>query len=584
MTHFLRSALAVAGSAALLAACGGGGGDGGGSGGSAAPPPAEASLSIPAPGSLLPAASDISIAQADCSAAKLGTSIAPADIGEPVAAVTLNAPTWTAAAGGNQAYCSITGAIYAVDPSAPVINFRVSLPENWARRAVHTGGGGMNGFPPGNPSAAILGLRAATWGSDSGHSFMDTNWALNEEAMKNLGFMQMKKTRDVGVTLTQRMYGEKPRFTYWQGGSQGGREGLTVMQRYPQDYDGAALTVPIVNFSTLMLAPELIRIQEKPLANWVPPVKVAAIRTEFMRQCDKLDGLVDGIINNYTACRDIFNVKAGAPGRNPWLDKRCPGNVDPNPSDNTASACFTDGQIETLKFIYTPYAFATPLANGVTSFGMWAPTTDPGGSGLLIPARHVGQEGADPGATIHSHLGILGVTGFLFKDLNANPLDYVEGGMLNARRVEISRHLDATNPDLTTFYKRGGKVLITIGSNDSLASTGAQLDYYQSVLDKMTRPVVDAFARLWVLPQTGHGLSGSNLAVDGDGNTIPSVAIPNSFNGLQMVVDWVEKNEAPSKNPTVTAGAKSLPMCSYPQHPQYQSGDVALAASYTCAD
>ena len=102
MTHFLRSALAVAGSAALLAACGGGGGDGGGSGGSAAPPPAEASLSIPAPGSLLPAASDISIAQADCSAAKLGTSIAPADIGEPVAAVTLNAPTWTAAAGGNQ--------------------------------------------------------------------------------------------------------------------------------------------------------------------------------------------------------------------------------------------------------------------------------------------------------------------------------------------------------------------------------------------------------------------------------------------------------------------------------------------------
>ena len=316
----------------------------------------------------------------------------------------------------------------------------------------------------------------------------------------------------------------------------------------------------------------------------MPPAKVAAIRAEFMRQCDKLDGLADGIINNYQACRAIFDTKAGAPGRNPWLSKRCPDNVDPNPTDSTAAACFTDGQIETLKFIYSPYRFATPLVNGVTQFGMWVPTTDPGGSGLLVPARYAGQEGAAVGAANHSHLGILGVTGFLMKNLSANPLDYVEGGMLNARRVEISKYLDANDPDLTPFYKRGGKVLITVGSNDSLASTGAQLEYYQSVLDKMTRPVLDAFARLWVLPQTGHGLSGTNLAVNGDGETIPTASIPNTFNGLQMVVDWVETNQAPDKNPTVTAGAKSLPMCSYPQHPKYQSGDAALAASYVCAD
>ena len=587
MLQIKGAAFAAASTVLLLTACGGGGGSGGGGGGggtTTVPPPETPSLSIAAPGSLLPPATAKTVAQADCAAGKLGTSIPVADIGEPVAAVTLNAPTWTAAAGANQAYCSITGAIYAADPSAPPINFRVSLPSSWSLRAVHTGGGGMNGTVPGNPSAAILALGAATWGSDSGHSIADSTWALNEEAMMNLGFMQMKKTRDVGVKLVERMYGEKPRFTYWQGGSQGGREGLTVMQRYPADYDGAALTVPIVNFSTLSLAPELIRIQEKPLANWVPPVKVAAIRQEFMRQCDKLDGLADGIINNYQACRDIFNTKAGTPGRNPWLSKRCTDNIDPNPADNTATACFTDGQIETLKFIYSPYDFATPLANGVTSFGMWMPTTDPGGSGLLINTRHAGQEGAAIGATNHSHLGILGVTGFLMKNLTANPLDYVEGGALNARRVQISQHLDATNPDLTTFYKRGGKVVITIGSNDSLASTGAQLDYYQSVVDKMTRPVLDAFARLWVLPQTGHGLSGSNLAVNGDGDTIPTAAIPNSFNGLQMVVDWVEKNQAPSKSPTVTAGAKALPMCSYPQYPKYVSGDVALAASYACAD
>ena len=96
--------------------------------------------------------------------------------------------------------------------------------------------------------------------------------------------------------------------------SQGGREALTVAQRYPADYDGISANVPIVSFSTLMLAPELIRIQEKPLANWVTPAKVNAIRGEFMRQCDSLDGLADGVINNYMACRAIFDVTQGTKG------------------------------------------------------------------------------------------------------------------------------------------------------------------------------------------------------------------------------------------------------------------------------
>ena len=86
--------------------------------------------------------------------------------------------------------------------------------------------------------------------------------------------------------IIERMYGERPRFNYYIGSSQGGREALTVAQRYPADYDGIAANVPIVSFSTLMLAPELIRIHEKPLANWVTPAKVNAIRGEFMRQCD----------------------------------------------------------------------------------------------------------------------------------------------------------------------------------------------------------------------------------------------------------------------------------------------------------
>lgn len=554
------------------------------------------------------------ITEADCTSAKLGSDIPTSAIGQPVSGVTLNAPVWTAAAGANPAYCSVKGAMAPVDPNGKPINFQVVFPASWSRRAAQLGGGGMNGSIPNllggadmRPGPSLIQLGFATYGSDSGHQAgfgmgfgrgmrgpgaapqggmppagSGDEWALNDEAIRNLGYMQLKKTHDAAMILIERIYGEKPRFNYFFGSSQGGREGLTVAQRYPEDYDGIAANVPIVSLSTLMLGPDLIRIQEKPLANWVPPAKVNAIRGEFMRQCDKLDGLVDGIINNYVACRAIFDRTQAPRNSNPWSAKRCPNNIDPNPEDTSANACLTDGQISTLQFVYSRYPFATPLANGVKSFGMWVPNTDPSGSGLITPNRYRGQEGAAEDARLHGHLGTLGVTGFLMRNLKANPLDYVEGGAFDARRRELSQWLDSTNPDLSAFHKRGGKLIVAIGTNDTLASPGAQLDYYQSVIDKMGRKKVDEFARFFVLPQTGHGLSGTNYSVDGNGKSIPTLPIPSTFSRLNLLVDWVEKNVAPSTSVTVTAGERSLPMCSYPMYPKYVGGSVESASSYKC--
>jgi feruloyl esterase len=553
------------------------------------------------------------IKEADCTTAKLGSTIPVSAIGEPVSGVTLNDPIWTAGKASSPAYCSVNGSMAPVDTAANAkpINFQVVLPASWSRRAAQMGGAGMNGMIPnllgGVDRAQGLSLIQhgfATYGSDSGHQMafggfargksgkpagkpspQDANdWALNEEAIKNLGYMQLKKTHDAAMVLIERMYGERPRFNYFFGGSQGGREALTVAQRYPSDYDGIEANVPIVSFSSLMLAPELIRIQEKPLANWVTPAKVNAIRGEFMRQCDKLDGLVDGIINNYVACRAIFDLTQGKPGRDPWSTKRCPKNVDPNPEDTSANACLTDGQIATLNLVYSRYPFATPLANGVQSFGMWVPNTDPSGSGLIVPRRFLGQEGAGDDAPMHSHLGVLGVTGFLMQDLKANPLDYVEGGALDARRRQISEWLDSTDPDLTAFYRRGGKLITVIGTNDTLASPGAQLDYYQSVIEKMGQDKVDAFARFFVLPQANHGLGGTNYSIDGEGKSIPTAPIPSTYSRLSLLVDWVEKSVEPpmSVTVTVTKGDRSLPMCSYPTYPKYVGGPAATASSYVC--
>src|SRR4029079_1736741 len=186
--------------------------------------------------------------------------------------------------------------------------------------------GRPHGVSPGGPGRAAADGRA---GGDApaaaprgrGPAPGADEWALNDEAIANLGYAQMKKTHDAAFVVIERAYGTRPRFNYYIGSSQGGREALTVAQRYPADYNGIAANVPIVSFSSLMLAPEWIRIQEKPAANWVRPSKVEASRAEFIRQCDKLDGLADGIINNYMAFRAIFDMSQWAANRNPWASK-----------------------------------------------------------------------------------------------------------------------------------------------------------------------------------------------------------------------------------------------------------------------
>ncbi len=544
------------------------------------------------------------VTEADCTAAPLVATIAPKDIGEAVRSVSLQA-AWVPATETVPAHCRVDGVFAPVDTAstARVINFRVILPASWNRRGAQIGGGGINGIIPnlaggefGASGPSLLQRGFVTYGSDSGHQLpafgrrggpppapADQDWALNEEAIRNFGYAQMKKTHDAAMVLIQRMYGERPRFNYYIGTSQGGREALTVAARYPADYDGIAANVPIVNFSSLMLAPELIRIHEKPAANWVTPAKINAIRGEFVRQCDGLDGAVDGIMNNYMACRAIFDLSRGAPNRHPWAAKRCPNNVDPDPTDTSANACLTDGQISTLEFVYSHYKFASPLANGVREFGMWTPNTDPSGSGLILPARFRGQEGAPADAPMHSHLGVLGVTGFLMQDVNANPLDYVEGGALNERRRFLSEILDSTSPDFSAFARRGGRMLVAIGTNDTLASPGSQLDFYQSVIDRMGRAQVDRFARFFVMPQTGHGLSGTNYATSGDVRALAVAPVPNAYDRLGLLFDWVERGVTPGMSVTVTAGEKSLPLCSYPTYPKYVSGPEASASSYRCS-
>jgi feruloyl esterase len=60
--------------------------------------------------------------------------------------------------------------------------------------------------------------------------------------------------------------------------------------------------------------------------------------------------------------------------------------------------------------------------------------------------------------------------------------------------------------------------------------------------------------------------------------------IPNRYDQLGLLFNWVENDVAPGMAVTVTAGERSLPMCSYPSYPRYMGGDSTSAASYRCVD
>lgn len=531
-----------------------------------------------------------SIGRVECEQV-VNTPIPAAQIGEPVSAVKLTSATWKSGAQSGMDYCRVDGRLEPVDNSdrARPIHFGVAMPANWNGRSIQLGGGGMNGMIPalaGQGPLSHLSDGYVTYGSDSGHGLREEEWLLNDEAIRNLGYMQMKKTHDAAMSLIEQAYSRLPTYKYYVGNSQGGREGLTVIQRYPEDYDGVLSTVPIVGFSSLMLAPSRTRIEEIPLSRWVPPTKGNAILTEFMRQCDDLDGLEDGVINHYSACRAIFNVNDDSGPDNPWSAIRCPGDEDPDPDDSSAGACVTPGQIETLHYVFSDFSPGVSLAHGRSEFGMWAPTTsvaDQGGfGGLFVDMRYRGQEGASPAAPVYATLGTNGVYGFFMQDLDANPLDFNEAEH-GARYAQLSPWLDSTQADLGPYAESGGKLIMIVGTDDTIAASGEQLNYYQSILDTMGQDRVDEFARLYVLPQTGHGLSGRAADINGAGEAVTPFDLPNQVDRFGLLRAWVEEDEAPQRSVTVTSEDRAWPMCSYPAYPHYNGPDPTAASSYSCS-
>jgi len=135
--------------------------------------------------------------------------------------------------------------------------------------------------------------------------------------------------------------------------------------------------------------------------------------------------------------------------------------------------------------------------------------------------------------------------------------------------------LNATNPDLREFRRRGGKLLQYHGWNDQLIAPENSINYYDSVVKFFgSAPEVQSFYRLFMAPGMTHCSGGTG---------------PNTFDLQPVVEQWVERGVTPDRviatrsiNGVVD---RSRPLCVYPQTAVYSgTGDTNEAANFVCRD
>jgi len=470
-------------------------------------------------------------------------------------------------------YCKILGRIVPVDPSAPPILFQVNLPTTWNGRSVQFGGGSFNGvlisglgLVPAAPYdlPSPLGQGYVTVGTDSGHQNKAGEppqaFALNDEALVNFAHASYKKVRDVSVELVKRAYGRPPDKLYFVGSSEGGREGLTMAQRYPAAFDGIFSRVPVINWTALQFAGTRNGLASMGDA-WIRPPLVKLVGDAVLAACDAADGVVDGLISDPAGCRQRFDV----------TKLRCSG----APSD----ACLTDAQIRAVQTLHSPYRFDFALANGVREYpgygvsGEAAPAMGPTGgwgawwSGSAAPVIPPIQANG-----IAWFYGSGAIQFFYARDA-AFDVRRTNPNELRQRVEDVSALMDSTNPDLMAFRFRGGKLILLENMADYAQSPYAGIRYVDNVVERMGPGQVNDFLRLYTAPGVDHVGAGA----------------PGNVDMLAALADWVERGKAPAGLQLVAqetkvpfAVTRARPLCEWPQWPHYRGGDVNRAESFEC--
>jgi len=471
-------------------------------------------------------------------------------------------------------HCEIKGDIPPTDPTAPPIRFQVNLPTEWNGKALQMGGGGFNGTvvtglgavpraPDTTPVPVARGF--VTFGSDSGHQGNDASFAANEEALTNFAYAQLKKTHDVALALINARYNRAPEKMYFAGQSEGGREGLTVAQRFPQDYDGIIVTAPAIRFTSIMMHFSDVATALAQPEGYLSAAHVKAFAAAVLAQCDMNDGVADGFVGDYLGCRfDASRLRCGA-------------------ASASADNCFSDAQLHTLDAVYRATSWKDAEGRELVSYPRYLvgggednpgdmPAWVTGRSPLPRPQPAGPLNAQQLGVGISSAYSNSAIRYLVAKDPSLDTVGFKAQPYAAQLRAAV-KLLASDDPNLAAFHKRGGKLIMLHNTADLAVSPVSTIDYYEAVARALGRKDAQQFLRLYIVPGGDHG--GGNA--------------PSKVDLLDLLDRWVINGEAPAGTAVVEEyGAdhrvtRSKPLCAYPNYPRYTgSGDKNAAGSYRC--
>jgi feruloyl esterase len=433
------------------------------------------------------------------------------------------------------AFCRVAATL---KPSADSdIKVEVWLPASgWNGKFEAVGNGGWNGNIDQNALATALRRGYAAASTDTGHEGSAGPWMRNREKVIDYGYRAVHEMTATAKSLINSLYGSAPKFSYFNGCSAGGRQGLKAAQMYPDDFDGIVAGSPALNATGRSIyAVHAAQVLHKEDGSYIPPAKYAAIHDAALKACDASDGVTDKVIDNPRACRFDPQVIA------------CKAGEDTN-------SCLMPAQVTAARALYQP------LVNPRTKQVINTPLE----VGSELGWNTFGGQQPFPIATQFFQFMVFNNPQWDWKTLN------YDADMAAVAKAE-NGIIDAKSTDLKKFVASGGRMIQYHGWADPQIPAGASTSYYDDVLKAMGSKVKDNY-RLFMVP-------GMNHCGGGDG--------PASFDMLTALEQWVEQKKAPDTIPAahLTNGQpdRTRILCPYPQVATYKgSGDPNSAANFAC--
>jgi len=464
-----------------------------------------------------------------------------------------------AAAGNLPAFCQVDGH---VSTPGNEVNFRLGLPASWNGKFYFTGVGGLGGSIGSLNAGLARGYASAS--TDTGHTSDDPTWGSNRAKEIDYGHRGTHVTAVAAKALTAAYFARQPAHSYFSGCSNGGRQALMEVQRYPEDFDGIIAGDPAtgtpMQVGRALVSQHLLASTD----NYLTPEKVELLSKATLDACDATDGLKDGLITDPRLC--TFKPET----------LKCAGADGPT--------CLTAGQVETVKMIYS----AVKLPNGdiyTEGFPVGHEGSQSGWQ-AWITGRTAATRQADGTLTFGTQVP----SGFNLSEQNMRFLALdADDASFNWRTIKFPQDLprlktmteilSPLDADLRPYKNRGGKIIFYHGWSDPAISALGTMHYYEKMLKIVGgQQAADAFSRLYLVPGMHHCSGGPG---------------PNSFDMLPVLESWIENGVAPTSviashstgggRGTPGVVDRTRPLCPHPQIARYNgSGSVDVAANFTC--